>query len=104
MRPARFRKVIAFFTGAAAEAGIELSPHLKVRATGGPRRPRGKGKRKAEPKVETPPPAPPPAAPQDMRAALLAKFPDFNPDWPDDLKTKWFEGFERFMKGVESGK
>ncbi len=28
---------------------------------------------------------------------LLDKFPQFDPDWPDDLKAKWFEGFGRLM-------
>jgi hypothetical protein len=29
---------------------------------------------------------------------LFAKFSDFDPSWPDDLKAKWFEGFDQFMK------
>jgi hypothetical protein len=29
---------------------------------------------------------------------LLEKFPAFDPNWADDLKAKWFEGFERLMK------
>jgi len=29
---------------------------------------------------------------------LLEKFPAYDPAWSDDLKTKWFEGFERLMK------
>jgi hypothetical protein len=33
-------------------------------------------------------------------SALLAKFPDFDPAWPDDIKAKWFSGFDTFMKGV----
>lgn len=32
--------------------------------------------------------------------ALLDKFPDFDPAWPDDIKAKWFDGFETFMKGA----
>jgi hypothetical protein len=36
-----------------------------------------------------------------MREMLLAKFPEFDPNWPDPLKTKWFEGFERLMKAAE---
>jgi hypothetical protein len=33
-------------------------------------------------------------------SALLAKFPEFDPAWPDPIKAKWFEGFEQFMKGA----
>jgi hypothetical protein len=29
---------------------------------------------------------------------LLEKFPAYDPSWSDELKTKWFEGFERLMK------
>jgi hypothetical protein len=28
---------------------------------------------------------------------LLDKFPSFDPAWPEDLKAKWFAGFERLM-------
>lgn len=31
--------------------------------------------------------------------ALLSKFPDLNPDWPDEIKNKWFDAFDRLMKG-----
>lgn len=30
---------------------------------------------------------------------LLAKFPQFDPAWPDDVKGKWFDAFDRLMKG-----
>ena len=30
---------------------------------------------------------------------LLSKFPTFDPNWPDEVKLKWFDGFERLMKG-----
>jgi hypothetical protein len=39
------------------------------------------------------------AKPEYM-AALLDKFPAFDPAWPDDIKAKWFDGFQVFMKGV----
>jgi hypothetical protein len=32
---------------------------------------------------------------------LLGKFPSFDPGWPDDIKKKWFEGFDRLMKGMD---
>ena len=28
---------------------------------------------------------------------LLSKFPSFDPSWPDDVKAKWFEGFDRLL-------
>lgn len=36
--------------------------------------------------------------PSDFRAALLDKFPPFDPSWNDDLKAKWFDGFATFTK------
>lgn len=36
----------------------------------------------------------------EYMAALLDKFPTFDPSWPDDIKAKWFDGFQVFMKGV----
>lgn len=29
---------------------------------------------------------------------LLAKFPTFDPTWPDEVKLKWFQGFEELLK------
>lgn len=34
----------------------------------------------------------------DFRAALLDKFPTFDPAWPDEIKAKWFDGFATFTK------
>jgi hypothetical protein len=34
---------------------------------------------------------------QSFEHLLLSKYPEFNPAWDDTLKTKWFEGFEKFM-------
>jgi len=35
-----------------------------------------------------------------MMEKLLQKFPVFDPNWSDDLKSKWFAGFEQFMNRV----
>jgi hypothetical protein len=29
---------------------------------------------------------------------LLSKFPSFDPSWPDEVKSKWFDGFHRLMR------
>jgi hypothetical protein len=29
---------------------------------------------------------------------LLAKFPSFNPEWPDEVQKRWFDSFEKLMK------
>lgn len=51
-----------------------------------------------------PPPPPPPGQSPNAGAAtwadlLLAKFPEFDPAWTDDVKLKWFDAFDRLMKG-----
>ena len=52
------------------------------------------------------PPLPPPVTPKPPSAELaawaemlLAKFPEFDPAWTDDVKAKWFDAFDRLMKG-----
>ena len=34
---------------------------------------------------------------------LLAKFPNFDPAWNDELKTKWFSAFDELLKRGFSG-
>jgi hypothetical protein len=36
--------------------------------------------------------------PSGVLGQLLEKFPDFDPNWPDPIKEKWFAGFDQFMK------
>jgi hypothetical protein len=35
----------------------------------------------------------------DWAEMLLSKFPQFDPAWSDDVKLKWFDAFDRLMKG-----
>jgi hypothetical protein len=34
--------------------------------------------------------------------ALLDKFPNFDPAWPDEIKLKWFSAFDEMLKKVPS--
>jgi len=100
------RKCVAFFLAAAKAAGIPVSPHIKT--SGITRSPSNRSK-KAVAAIGTSdlPPQPdgflastvPPLA--SWSQMLLAKFPSFDPAWPDDVKAKWFESFERLMKAGE---
>jgi hypothetical protein len=97
-------KCMAFLTALAKDAGLTLSPHLK-RAT---------PQRRSRPRV-TRPPAPingggnpggeqnrgDGGTPSDLTTMLLEKFPTFDPGWPDDVKSKWFDGFDRLMKATK---
>jgi hypothetical protein len=103
------QKCITFFLHAAKDAAVGLSVHL----TNKTRRPGKRGPR--TPRVAAPP------AEQEVTSvgqarraggapsasawttALLEKFPAFDAAWPDDVKAKWFDGFERLMKAGNPG-
>lgn len=111
-------RMVSLFMGLFRHAG--LAPEKTPTGGAAPRKKANVavGKPKTE-KARTPPPgAPDPGqnkgdgqgngigqnnekdpAPQYL-TALLAKFPDFDPAWSDDIKAKWFEGFDTFMKGA----
>jgi hypothetical protein len=95
------RKSIAFFMKASKDAGLTLSPHIK-KTVGRP-----KGTTKEKRKIN-PLPHDPFSDPKDLMGSgsqnisleqlLLSKFPSFDPAWPDEVKTKWFEGFNKLME------
>ena len=98
------RKCVAFFLAAARAASLPLSPHIKTSSVS--RAPSSKAKRVPNGTPEAVPltgtvdtmsaSASPPMA--SWSQMLLAKFPSFDPAWPDDVKAKWFESFDRLMK------
>ena len=92
------RKGMTFFLGIAREAGIELSPQLKTRE----RQPNARSQRKRTSQaVLTPAPVDGPPSPlaqqvqpavydeADLIARLLAKFPDYNPEWDAEQVVLW---------------
>lgn len=88
-------KAVSFFLSVAQDAGIEVSKHIK---TPQPKRNGGGGTRAR--RAKSPAGTPPPADPHPHRHGkvspvelLLAKFPDFDPTWPEDIKKNWFESF-----------
>lgn len=101
------RKCIAFFVAAAKDAGFPLSPFIKK--TRGTRGVRGRGRRMASGgmsqsspvKAEVDQVTIEQAEPLAWRQLLLAKFPTLDPAWPDEVKVKWFESFDRLMKSVQ---
>jgi len=100
-------KCHSFFSAAAEDAGVALADHLKVRPKpSGPRKSRKNrnGVLLGEPNP-TEQPADSPARPQKtMREMLLEKFPEFNPEWSEEIQTKWFAGFEKLMKSTGEDK
>lgn len=91
------RKCIAFLLPLLKDAGITLSPHIK----GAPKRTNGGSKRRRVALLADtppPPPPPPPAPVVGWSELLLSKFPSFDPAWPDDVKARWFDSFEKLMQ------
>lgn len=90
------RKSVAFFMSIAKYTGIELSPHIKnFKVTGNrtasPKKPKKviankdhEFKKDIDSKEES----------DDWKRLLLSKYPNFDPEWSDDVKSKWFEGMK----------
>ena len=36
-----------------------------------------------------------------MADKILQKFPDFNPDWPDEQQAKWLNAMDKLMSQFE---
>lgn len=106
------RKCMAFFLNAAKVAGMDLSSYLKKVPSSrtGPAKPRRK-----EAKTSKTIPGHPealkevfikkgePEQPDAWEDRLLSKFPTFDPAWPDDVKSKWFDDFKELMALKKNG-
>jgi hypothetical protein len=103
------RKCRTFFLHAAKRAGVPIGQRILSGSV--PRGTTNGGVRKrpkmAKARDETQAEITTPAARAEHRPEsdgymdkLLEKFPKFDPEWPDNIKEKWFEGFDRFMKGA----
>jgi len=92
-------KCVTFFLSAAREADIPLSPQL-VRGLG-----RGAGRSRSTMRKRTPKQLAPAASAGGMDTqlvhALVNKFPNFDPNWSDDLRRKWFEAFLELLKMIK---
>lgn len=99
-------RAVRFFVKACQECGIPISARVAERVRGSSggsarRRRSGNGKRDAGNGSDSgEPPAP---TTERIEDKLLAKFPQFDPQWTDELKAKWFEGFDRLMKSTLGG-
>jgi hypothetical protein len=92
-------KCMLFFIAAAKDAELELSPHLKVQRGARTTRPRGRI-RPSDSTTNADPLTLNGSDSMEMtwEQMLLSKFPSFDPSWPDEVKSKWFDGFHRLMR------
>lgn len=97
------RKSRTFYLNAAREAGIELGPRLQnvrmPRGSGGSarKRPRKTASGTSGRVDQKDPQSNPPYATKSVEQQLVDKFPDFDPEWPDEIKASWFAGFKQLM-------
>ena len=97
------RKCVKFFIALAGDAGMAISPFItkRTRSTHP-----GSGTRSATKKAagRTNRNAVVPQAADEIpnhspwNTMLLAKFPNFDPAWSDDIKLKWFAAFDELLK------
>jgi hypothetical protein len=107
------RKCRTFFLHAAKRAGVPMGTRILTGSV--PRSsPSGNGRRKGKaPKLRADVGGDADHSARDrsgekatadetFMGRLLDKFPDLNPEWPDDIKSKWFANFEIFMKAAKA--
>ncbi|APV44021.1 hypothetical protein Dform_00666 [Dehalogenimonas formicexedens] len=107
------RKCIKFYIGLAQDGGISLSPFVTrkskaIHITTSNRKTKRNVSRANDGANENPsdPPAPlneqlafPPSPPaQSLGQMLMAKFPDFDPTWTDEVKLRWFQAFDELIQ------
>ncbi len=97
------RKCIKFFIELESDAGVPLSPLMMKKAktmlaSSARKKTSTKEHEGTNRNIVASPTAdqiPPQISWYEM---VLAKFPTFDPAWPDDVKLKWFEAFDMLLK------
>ncbi len=99
------RKCTKFFIGLANDAGIPLSPYIlkrskTIHASTGPKTVRAGRKVPKGTKENLIVPENTEIIPDRISwdKILITKFPTFDPAWPDEIKLKWFDGFDQLLK------
>jgi Family of unknown function (DUF5343) len=88
------RKCLSFFLAIAAEGNVTLSPHLMKSS------PRGGGKKAASSDMPRVVKSAELVANPALVGMFLEKFPNFDPEWPDEVKKKWFDGFKQLKSAL----
>jgi hypothetical protein len=88
------RKCVSFFLAISSEAEIPLSPHLRKSS------PRVKVKKVTSVDMVRVGGGAELAGYPAWVEKLLEKFPNFDPEWPDELKKKWFDAFKSLKSAL----
>jgi hypothetical protein len=97
------RKCIKFFIAMVADAGVPISPYITKRTrashtTPGTKIVVKKGGNRTSKNLELPENQDEIPTQSTWNRLLLAKFPNFDPAWNDDVKLKWFDAFDEMLK------
>jgi hypothetical protein len=88
------RKCLSFFLSIAAEGNVTLSSHLMKSS------PRGRGKKVASTDIPRIGKTVELAGNPALVGMFLEKFPNFDPEWPDEVKKKWFDAFKSLKSAL----
>ena len=91
------RKCLSFFFAICADGNITLSPHLKKSGRKG--RAKNGAAEVLKPRAIKPVDS---GSSVEWERMLLEKFPNFNPEWSEELKKKWFDAFKFLKKSLET--
>ena len=101
------QKAVRFFVHGVTDAGKTLSPYITNGTRGIGRaaaRPRGRARRgrSATPITEAVQSSKTDGRPPTVAELLLAKFPDFDPQWSEETKQKWFDSLRNLKQLLEN--
>jgi hypothetical protein len=97
------RKCVKFFTALASDAGMALSPFItkrtrSARPGSGTKVAAKRGNSRTNRNVIIPQNIDELPDQSSWNRLMLAKFPNFDPSWNDDIKLKWFAAFDEMLK------
>ena len=97
------RKCIKFFVSLESDAGVALSPFIMkrsktIRTSAGRKKSTEKIGSRTNQNSSIPLMTDSIPSQTVWWEMVLAKFPTFDPTWPDDVKLKWFEAFDSLLK------
>jgi hypothetical protein len=103
------RKCVKFFIAMASDAGMALSPFITkrtrlTRSSSGTKVNARKSIKRTNRNTVVPQILDELPHNTSWNSMLLAKFPDFDPSWNDEIKMKWFAAFDELLKkGIFKG-
>jgi len=97
------RKCAKFFIAMSGDAGLPLSPFITRRtrvthAIAGAKKPLKKAAGRTNRNALVPQGIEEIPDNLSWHSMLLAKFPDFDPSWSEEIKVKWFTAFDELLK------